>query len=164
MMKKRASRVGPAPNLPHATPTLALRYASNAPCKVIAIAVRDAKFMLCLSLLWPLPGRRTHLLGSAPILRVRTDLDIDDRRRSRSPFLRQQFSCVRHGVPVPILPMSRELREELEPQEKASTRRLDTAVRAAQALRRAADIVVLTACLRYDTCVTVRRHAGGSNV
>ena len=111
-----------------------------------------------------MPGRRTHPLGSAPILRVRTDPDIDDRRRSRSPFLRQQFSRVRHGVPVPILPMSRERREELEPQEKASTRRLDTAVRAAQALRRAADIVVLTACLRCDTCVTVRRHAGGSNV
>ena len=96
--------------------------------------------------------------------RICTDLDVDDQCRSRSPFLRQHFSCVRHGVPVPILPMSRELREELEPQEKASTRRLDTAVRAAQALRRAADIVVLTACPRCDTCVTVRRHAGGSNV
>jgi len=153
-MKKSESRTDTAPHRLHATPTLALRYASKPPAEVIATS--SAMLRLCCVIpVVASPGRPTHLLVRSP-----TPLDRFQPRR----VLRQHFSRNRHGVPVPILPMSRELREELEPQEKASTRRLDTAVRAAQALRRAADIVVLTACPRCDTCVTVRRHAGGSNV
>jgi hypothetical protein len=104
-MKETASRTSTAPNSPHATPTLPLRYASRAPCRVIANR-RDAYVVF--SLLWPCPAAARIYPRSAPI-------SSDDRH---AHLLRQNFAALRHGVPVPILPMSRERSEELEPREK----------------------------------------------
>lgn len=108
-------RVGTAPNSPHATATLPLCSASSAPCKVIATADRDAKVMLCLFLLRPCPAAARIYPRSVPASTLTTGAV------HTHPCRRQQFSRARHGVPVPILPMSRVFREELEPQEIAST-------------------------------------------